>query len=247
MKLVASAIVRNEMGRYLEPWLQHLLAFCDEVRLLDDGSTDGTASLAEDFEGVYIREVFGQSFFEHESDARNELLIWTMKAQPDYVLSIDADEFVGSPDVVLAAVRRGAPVFTLQMDEVWACSERNLSLRVDGLWGPRKCPILWRAPVQWGPEWLIPERKLACGREPKKVRETPFKISGSSVLHFGWTRKSEREARAERYYIHDQGKFHQDRHLQSILWPDDRVRLNAVEWPKGLEPWRTQLVERTGT
>ncbi len=37
MKLVASAIVRNEADRYLDAWLTHLTTFCDEVRLLDDG------------------------------------------------------------------------------------------------------------------------------------------------------------------------------------------------------------------
>jgi len=244
MKLVASAIVANEEHRYLDLWLAHLLSFCDEVRLIDDRSDDETPWIASRYSNVKITTNQGEPFIEHESAARNELLRWTLEANPTYVLSIDADEFVSSPSTVRRIMSLGKPVYTLQMDEVWSCNEYSLGLRVDGLWGPRKCPILWKAPSKLGPEWLIPDRKLACGREPQIVRQTKFQVSGSSVLHFGWTRKAEREARAERYYIHDQGKFHQDRHLQSILWPDDRVIQRGVEWPEGLEPWRTELAAR---
>jgi glycosyltransferase involved in cell wall biosynthesis len=42
VKLIASLIVRNELKRYLEPCVAHLLEFCDEIRVLDDRSDDGT-------------------------------------------------------------------------------------------------------------------------------------------------------------------------------------------------------------
>ena len=50
----------------------------------------------------------------------------------------------------------------------------RLGLRVDGLWGARYCPILWKSPgVLIGQRWRIPRRKLACGREPLAVRQAP--------------------------------------------------------------------------
>ena len=236
MKLVASAIVRNEAGRYLVPWLEHLLTFCDEVRLLDDGSTDATRSIA----GRYLPEVqvaknVGPSFFEDESEARNALLSWTMRGEPTYVLAIDADEFVGDVDAVRKATREGHPVYSLVMREVWQVDDLAVGLRVDGAWGDRYCPILWKAPrVLHGQRWRIPRRKLACGREPLAVRRAPTKRTGIGIYHFGWTRVAERQARAERYFEHDRGRFHADKHLQSILWPDDQVKLNWVPWPTSI-------------
>jgi glycosyltransferase involved in cell wall biosynthesis len=244
MTLVASMVCKNEMGRYLDIVIPHLLSFCDEIRVIDDGSTDGTFEYLLRQDRVSVGGNAGKPFMEHESELRNRLLMWTMEASPTYVLSIDADEFVGSPEIVRECMAKGEAVYTLQMDEVWMCSERELCLRVDGLWGPRKCPILWKAPARLGGNWMIPDRKLACGREPLAVRRAKSQISGSSVFHFGWTRTAERVARAERYFVHDQGKFHQDRHLQSILFTDEQVVVTSVPWPTGIEPWRAELAAR---
>jgi glycosyltransferase involved in cell wall biosynthesis len=242
MKLVASMITRNEMGRYLPLAVAHLVTYVDEIRVLDDGSTDGSYEWLQRVDKVEVLRNPGPTFFEYESKARQALLEWTMKGQPTHVLSIDADEFVGSPDVVRRVLQTNFPVYTLSMEEVWACSEHELCLRVDGLWGPRKCPIVWKAPQRLeGVDWVIPDRKLACGREPLAVRRQKAQVSRSSVYHFGWTRRSERQARAERYFEHDQGKFHADRHLQSILNPDDKVVMASAEWPAGLENIRPEL------
>lgn len=236
MKLTASAIVRNEADRYLDAWLRHLLTFCDEVRLLDDGSTDRTREVVSEFEPeVWITENRGHSFFEHESDARNELLRWTIEGRPDYVLSIDADEFVGDIEKVREAILTNQPVYYLTMREVWKIEGERMGLRIDGHWGDRRCPILWRAPPQLlGSSWRIPTRKLACGREPQRVRGKRGIDTGTGVYHFGWTRVEDREARAERYFEHDGGRFHASTHLQSILWPDERVALNWVPWPPSI-------------
>jgi hypothetical protein len=244
VKLVASAIVRNEADRYLEAWLRHLLTFCDEVRLLDDRSDDDTAFSASAFApGVRVKMNTAAAFFQDESAARNELLRWTMEGQPDYVLAIDADEFVGDTVALRAMLTmRPAPVYSLTMREVWKIDGERLGLRVDGLWGDRRCPLLWRAPpVLRGSRWQIPRRKLACGREPQAVRGQRGVDTGVGIYHFGWTREGDRAARAERYFEHDGGRFHANAHLQSILWPDELVQLNWVKWPLSIP---SAVVER---
>jgi glycosyltransferase involved in cell wall biosynthesis len=247
MRLVASMIVRNELDRYLQLSIDHLLTFCDEVRILDDHSTDGTFEWLGSYNKPAIVKLNpGLSFFEHEGVARQALLEWTMLAKPDYVLSIDADEFVGDPDFVQEALTHGWDSYTLMMDEVWSATPEKLRVRVDGLWGRRPCPILWRAPSTLGGDWVIADRKLACGREPLAVRHTRRKPSGSLILHFGWARRAERDDRAERYAIHDRGAFHSNEHLQSILWPDEKVQLAEEPWPVGLEPLATKIAERAG-
>jgi glycosyltransferase involved in cell wall biosynthesis len=236
MKLVASAIVRNEASRYLLPWLKHLLTFCEEVRLLDDGSTDGTFELARLHDNVEVTLNHGPAFFEFESEARNTLLDWTMRGEPDYVLAIDADEFVGDTQTLRALLMmQPAEVYSLIMREVWKVDGDQVGLRVDGLWGDRRCPILWHAPrVLRGQRWKIPRRKLACGREPQAVRRAGARRTGIGIYHFGWVREQERMQRAARYFEHDGGRFHADRHLRSILWGDERVRLNWVPWPPSI-------------
>jgi glycosyltransferase involved in cell wall biosynthesis len=233
VKLVASAIVRNEADRYLETWLRHLLTFCDEVRLLDDGSEDGTRNLAESLgTEVQVRRNPAAPFLVHEADARNALLRWTIEGQPDYVLSIDADEFVGEAEKLREYITGGAPVYSLWMREVWKIEDAKLGLRVDGQWGDRRCPVLWKAPpVLRGNRWLIPRRKLACGREPQVVRGQRGVDTGVGIYHFGWTREADRQGRAERYFEHDGGRYHANSHIQSILWPDKRVQLKWVPWP----------------
>lgn len=237
MKLVASAIVRNEADRYLDIWLRHLLTFCDEVRLLDDGSTDATWDVCSEFAEVHIETNYGPSFLENESAARNTLLRWTMQAQAEYVLGIDADEFIGDTVALRFALGQEAAVFSLTMREVWQISPDGyaVGLRVDGQWGDRRCPLLWRSPgAITGSRWKIPNRKLASGREPQAVRGQRGYDTGVGIYHFGWAREAERQARADRYYEHDGGRFHANAHLQSLLDPDDAVTLDWRPWPTSI-------------
>jgi hypothetical protein len=58
---------------------------------------------------------------------------------------------------------------------------------------------------------------------------------GTSILHFGWARESERQSRYDRYAKHDGGQFHASQHLESILWSEDRIQLSARGWPVSLD------------
>lgn len=264
MKLVASMIVHNEMQRYLTLAVTHLLTYCDEIRVLDDGSTDGTYEWLAEHDRVEVLANPGPSFFEHEGRARQNLIEWTFASDPDYVLAIDADEFVGEPAVLRESIEGLSPVYLLSLVEAWKIDPGGISIRVDGLWGPRKIPILYQPPGRLPPQssarrpqrrgttaatdmqsWRIADRQLACGREPVAVVRAAARapLVGTNIFHFGWTRQSERQARAERYFEHDQGRFHQDRHLQSILFPDDRVGLRGLPWPVGLREISDDLIE----
>jgi len=247
MRLVASLIVRNEMERYLPLAVSHLLSFVDEIRVLDDGSDDGTYEWLSSHEPDVIKVMRndGPTFFEHEGRARQRLLDWTWEGRPDYVLAIDADEFVGEPDALCEALSQNSDVLILHLVEAWKIDHGGISIRVDGLWGPRKVPILYRAPrIAYGRTWKIADRKLACGREPiEVVRASRRGLElDVDIYHFGWVRQAERQARAERYFEHDGGNFHQNRHLQSILYPDNKVGLKGKPWPAGLRPFADRLI-----
>jgi len=243
MKLVAAMIVRNELGRYLRPCVESLLTFCDEVRVYDDGSDDGSREWLQAQERVAVTATAGTHFFEHEGRARNAALRWAMKGAPTHLLAVDADEFVSDGQAVRAACDEdaGRGVWALGMQEVWKADAGNLWLRIDGGWRAQEAgiPILWRAPparvAQTG-AWQIPDRALACGREPLAVRRLgrPIRVP-ADVLHFGWANENDRARRYARYVEHDGGRFHRSQHLDSIMWPDRRVRLKRRHWPPGLD------------
>jgi len=250
VKLVASLIVRNELDRYLKPCLAHLLDFCDEVRVLDDSSDDGTLGYVGGrwMVGVFAATTDGPSFFAHEGETRQQLLDWTLRGEPTHVLAIDADEFISDGQALRAALEKNPnhPVFKLCVEEVWHADHDALSVRYDGGWRPSQAPILYRVDDPEPSRWRIRNRQLACGREPERVAKQIglARALPVSVLHLGWANEQERAARHARYVEHDQGNFHARAHLASIMWPDSRVVTRRCPWPASLEPYRELLVER---
>lgn len=251
MRLAASLIVRNELGRYLAPCLEHLLAFCDEVHLLDDASEDGTDEFLAGYgdDRLHVLTSATPTFFAHEGAARQALLDFTYDREPSHVLAIDADEFVADGAAVRAACETRYQVFNLEMEEVWQADEQELRVRMDGGWRSHPVPILYELPVKrWRTnrrgEWRIPNRALASGRTPVAISRNGqrAKASVTEILHFGWTDEANRQARYDRYVEHDGGKFHASAHLLSIMWPDERVELRPRPWPAALEPLRSLLV-----
>jgi glycosyltransferase involved in cell wall biosynthesis len=248
VKLVASVIVRNEAGRYLEACLRSLLEFCDEIRVLDDGSTDGwTREFASPEIIVRYREqgirVAGKDFRDHAA-ARNDLAAFTLESDATHVLAIDADEFVDDGAAVRAACQQSwAPGVSLVMTEVWEATEDGLCVREDGGWAPRDVMMVWRTDAS-GARSAIWDLGPATGRTPTGLGHIRTIPSGARALHFGWAAEDERQERFDKYMAADGGRFHARAHLESIMWPCDRIRLSPLEWPKGLTEHKPKILAR---
>lgn len=235
MKLLASLIVRNELSRYLKPCIDHLMEFCDEVAVMDDGSNDGSVGWLQSRLGkknVYART--SSLFYEHEGRSRQSLLDFTLGFQPTHVIAIDADEFVSDGATLRDSLSDAHEVWRFPLQEVWRANEKNLDVRDDGGWGIGSATV-WQVPKESRNLW-IQDSKLACGRDPMFVRKSrSFPVNGNvSLLHFGWANQQQRDARYNRYVEHDSGNFHNKRHLDSIMWEDSRCRLITRTWPDGL-------------
>lgn len=246
MKLIAMMIVRNEADRYLRPCVEHLLNFCDEIRVIDDNSTDHTQELLGSYPGVEVLAQPSSTFYEHEGRTRQKLLEWTMEGQPTHILAIDADEFVGDGELLRLMMKEGSHtgVWKLTMTEVWAAGEDWLSIRHDGDWSPRPIGIAFSVPTdhwtnrQTRRHWRINDLALACGRTPLLTTAAGNRTTTEPVtpiLHFGWANVSDRQGRYQRYVEHDGGRFHRNKHLDSIMWPDEMVKTNLMRWPEGLD------------
>jgi len=251
VRLVASLVVHNELSRYLESCLDSLLEFCDEIRVLDDHSTDGTTEWLEgQGDGaIHTLRKGSEGFYSHEGRVRQMLLQWTLDASPTHILSIDADEFIADGPALRKALRNqpDQEVWTIEMQEIWKADENALWIRSDGGWRSHNAPILFRVPESLPSSFGIADKALACGREPVYVRKQFSKAlrTGTEILHFGWTNESERRARYERYAVADGGRFHASAHLQSILYEDRCVRLKRRPWPMALAPYQSAILQRS--
>jgi hypothetical protein len=252
MKMIASLVCRNELNRYLELCVSHLLEFVDEIRIVDDGSTDGweealRGAWGKDGNRVLAKKrdrTLGGAFVNH-ADARNELLQFTLEGWPDWILDLDFDEFVSDG----AALRRrceapGATRLSLTMEEIWQAEPDCLCVREDGGWRSHEVMMLWKPDMARRGDLQIFDKGPATGRTPEVVSRQLAERTGVQALHFGWTNVAERQERFERYQQADGGRFHSGAHLQSIMWPDEKITLRARPWPAGLAALRPALEQR---
>jgi glycosyltransferase involved in cell wall biosynthesis len=110
------------------------LSFCDEIWVIDSGSTDGTQTLARKYT-PHVKEVPWKGFVE----TRNEALQWVSS---EWVLSIDADEVV-SPEL------REAILKAVHTDRFSAYSMPRRTLHFDrwiryGGWYPNRLVRLFK-------------------------------------------------------------------------------------------------------
>lgn len=249
MRLAASLVVRNEVGRFLEPCIAHLREFCDVTVVLDDMSDDSTFEWLMDRadDRLVVRTTKEPAFFAHEGRIRQHLLDLTLTEKPTHVLSLDADELIddGAHIRSLLILEPDQQAWSLAIEEIWNSRPEGLAVREDSGWRTHPLTVIWRVPDLLNGSWRIADRKLASRRVPVAVQRLGARPTGSSLLHFGWTDKATRQARYERYATHDGGRYHTSRHLQSILWPDSRCTLRERPWPEASWTHRVQakLVE----
>lgn len=256
MKICASLIIRNEADRYLEACLAHLLEFVDEVVIFDNGSEDGWEETLRPSWGdagsrVIVwrdsdADIQAGSLFVNHAARRQRLLDLTLTREPTWILAVDADEFVADGAALRAACEQQQHVgaLALCLQEVWNAHDDHLDLRQDGGWREHDVAMLWR-PDQIRKPLTIVDRGPATGRTPETLnhRLTAHGHTCTALLHFGWANQAERADRHRRYVIADGGRFHNSRHLDSIMWPDAKVGMTPTDWPPTLEPYRAQILD----
>ncbi len=246
MHLTASLIVRNELGRLLSIVIADLRTYCDSIIVLDDASDDGTREWLEDEVDDQLSLGWNREskFYAHEGRARGQLLQCVLNySDATHVLAVDADELVSDGQALRAALERSpdVPLWSLAMTEVWTATAAGLRVRTDGGWRVHPRPMLWRVPDNVRDIRML-DRKLACARIPAPLLRERARPVGASCLHFGWTDPTTRQARYDRYTKHDGGRFHASSHLQSIMWPESRMRFDEMAWPD--MPWADAVKAR---
>jgi hypothetical protein len=254
VKIAASLILRNEAHRYLEPCIAHLLEFVDEVCVFDNGSTDGWEQTLRPGWGAEGSRVIvwydgaadsqmGSLFVNHAA-RRQRLLDLTLTRKPTWIVAIDADEFIADgAQLRHACETEQTDTLAVCLQEVWNAHDERLDIRQDGGWQERDVALVWR-PERIRPPLQIVDRGPATGRTPEALNAArSHGHTCTALLHFGWANRAERADRHERYVVADGGRFHASAHLDSIMWPDERVAVQGQQWPSSLEPVRAQILD----
>jgi glycosyltransferase involved in cell wall biosynthesis len=136
--MLSAVIIAKDEADRIGPALASV-AFCDEVLVLDAGSSDGTPDLARDA-GARVVLTDWPGFVAQRNRA------WA-EAKGDWILAIDADEIVSDPlrDALVAAVRGDASGASMPRRNHW------LGHRLShGRWYPdRKVRLARRDASRW--------------------------------------------------------------------------------------------------
>jgi glycosyltransferase involved in cell wall biosynthesis len=236
--LYALMPVRNEADRWLDLTLFDLTQIEIPILVCDDQSTDSTIEVAHRYRNVTVVERPDDvpSFLEYESKFRQ----WCWNQLPckegDWVLCLDADEFLVSVGEgqdhaegywlrqYIKALEGLEEQFgfswpcSFTVREVWDFDENGDALiRTDGWWAANE-PIRL---VKWFPDATYDDAKMASKAVPNHPNYGSVFHSQDpgpsrlTVLHYGYAKDQDKQAKYERYKAHPAG--HNPVHIESIL------------------------------
>jgi len=175
-KLILSMVIKNEADRYLRRALQAHREYIDGAVIIDDGSTDASADICrEELAGIPLRLVKNEaSLFANEVMLRKQQWAETLRADPAWILNLDADEifeegFAEQLDSILTNQTEYDAVY-FRLYDMWT----ETHYREDDYWQAH----LYYRPflVRYRPGVVYTWRKTPqhCGRLPLTIQEFPY-------------------------------------------------------------------------
>nr|WP_154984400.1 glycosyltransferase [Paenibacillus xylanexedens] len=224
-KLTAMLQVRNEQGRYLEEVLQNLSEFVDEIVIVDDASTDGTPEICRAFPKVVRLDVLEKPLFAEEWRLRNTLWQAAVSTDPDWLLSVDADELYSAE--AKKAMRKlidqdYVDWFAFRFYDMWGC---RTHYREDELWSMHKRHTASLVRYMPGYPYFYPQQNHHVPRLPASCTVLSGVCTELKVQHLGWAGSLEDRVRKYLRYkrIDPHGEWGNPAQYESILDPEPRL------------------------
>jgi len=179
LNISACLIVKNE-EKYLNDCLESL-RFCDEVILVDTGSTDKTLQIAKQFANVKIfKKTFWKYFISgwklkrlfNFSEARNYGL---SKATKDWILIIDADERVENP-VNIGELIKNENADAWRLDQITHTEQGDVPCSSTRIWR-NGLGIKYRKLVHETVDEYLQENKIRIGKTDIRISHVGYKDS----------------------------------------------------------------------
>lgn len=234
MRIIAQVVSGNEADRYLTPCLDWLSTIVDDIHVYDDRSTDGSVQIARAISHVTVRDERRPSFDENEGLFRQDAW-WAMErtlkpAEDDWVFAVDTDEF---PVGLLGAFQdrdclevdiedsHGHPV-QHKIVEVFDRNDSGLWYRTDGFWGT----ITGKRLAPYRPAGHFEPVQRGGGSLPTYINGPAWQARQSVILHLGYARPSDREAKFGRYSA--EAGIHASTHIKSIVTAPSLARWEGI-------------------
>lgn len=201
--IVGMMRVKNE-ARWIERAVGSILPLCGRVYVMDDRSTDDTASIASRME----RTTVWPTPFEGLDEVRdkNWLLDRIVEdAAPKWVLCIDGDEALHPADV--ETVREGTRTGTYYALRILYLWDSENVVRTDGVYGRFWRPSLFRVT---GDRFRSKSANgFHCSNAPAAGKSTRLE---ARLLHYGYLHREDRMRKYEWYARIDPDNAREDRY-----------------------------------
>lgn len=226
--LTLSMIVRNESNRYLKQVLEHALNYIDKAVIIDDASTDGTVEICREILKDIPHTIIElkESQFKQEYILRKRQWDETRRTNPDWILSLDADEIF--EDKIISEIsdlinQIETDAYCFRLYDFWD----DKHYREDQFWQAHLYyhPFL----IRYIPGFPYKWRKTPqhCGRLPENVLDRPYINTSFRLKHLGWAREEDRRKKYDRYMQLDPGAVYGNQNqYKSILDPAP----NLIKW-----------------
>ena len=184
LRLIGFLKIHNEASSgNLERVLRHMKKFCDEIVVCDCQSSDNSVEIARKFTEHILRE---PNDFKNELFAKQKMLIYTLKLNPDWIVWLDADEvfdrggeLYGIRNLCLEGDKKGIDGFSFLEYNLWRDREHY---RVDEFWGKGWYVRLWKNNGALEFEDKLGLHNLQYPKGLKKIKKTNIK-----VIHYGFS------------------------------------------------------------
>ncbi len=230
-RITLSMVVRNEEKRYLRRVLESARNYITDAVIIDDASHDRTAEICEEIlKDIPLKLIRNTSSkFSNEVSLRSQQWTETLSVNPDWILSLDADEIFeerAATEMKKLAADPNADSLFFRLYDMW--DEEHY--RSDQYW----CAHLHFRPFMIrnrpGMRFKWNEMAQHCGRFPA-LEVSKAKRSELRLKHYGWAKREDREEKARRYQELDpDAKYGWKEQYDSIL--DNNPQL--VRWTEGL-------------
>jgi len=214
--ITLSMIVKNESLRYLAVVLESVKNQITNAVIIDDGSSDSTVSMIA---GI-LRDIpysiihNNNSKFSNEIELRKQQWEETIKVNPEWILTIDADEIVDG-DIINLVRNTNKNALYFRLFDMWSRSE----YRSDNYWKAHQYyrPFL----IKYDPniQYIWKETAQHCGRHPININQLEYELSNNvNIKHYGWSQREDREKKYQRYKELDpESKFGWKEQYESIM------------------------------
>ncbi|MFZ2029423.1 MAG: glycosyltransferase [Vitreimonas sp.] len=196
LNLLCLLPVRNGV-EHLPRYLDSVRRFSRGVIALDDGSTDRTATMLANDPCVLalLRNPRRENFLGWNDALNRSRLVKAAAAfAPDWVLWLDADETIATPDIprLTAFLRTEAKpdvVYGLELLRMIGSSEKEFD----------KCKSWVYRLFAYRPGYTLPDKLLHFEPVPLEIDRRNWKRTRLRLAHFAGTNEARRQARYDKY------------------------------------------------